>query len=161
MLYLKVISRYILYLIVRRSQLRRGFSIVWFQIYLWQENPPAWTQEAHHPPRSKCLLCWLGGGGFTPSSLGWRVPPVPGLGGYPIQSWMGEVPQGAPCLDLGWGTPLRPDLRWGTPPASVDRHTDSCQNITLPRTSYASGKNYWETFRSWIFSQRKADLDNV
>ena len=23
-----------------------------------QENPPAWTQEAYRPPRSKCLLCW-------------------------------------------------------------------------------------------------------
>ena len=77
----------------------------------------------------------------TPPDLRW-VPPRPEMG-YP-QTW-DRVPP-----DLRWGTPY-PDLRWGTPlprpemgyplPASVERHTDLCQNITLPRTSYTGGKN--------------------
>ena len=47
-----------------------------------QESPPAWTQEAYRPARSKCYL--MGG---------WGHPPI---------SWMGYPPSHP---DLGWGTP--------------------------------------------------------
>ena len=73
--------------------------------------------------------------------------PHPRSGGTPSQVWGGGVSH----PDLGWGTPSQtwdgvppqPDLGWGTPlpPASVDRHTDWCQNITFPRTTYAGAKN--------------------
>ena len=47
-----------------------------------QESPPAWTQEAYRPPRSKCSLCCsVGGGGGDPSR---------GQGGYPILTWLGK-----------------------------------------------------------------------
>ena len=46
-----------------------------------QESPPAWTQEAYRPPRSKCSLCW---------SVSWWGRG----GGYPIQSKPG---MGPPC----------------------------------------------------------------
>ena len=167
---------------------------------MWKkESPPAWTQEAYHPLRSKCSLCpMLGGtpsqvqGGYPIPGLGGRVPhprswgvpclrsrryPIPGLGGFPIPglggtpsqgqgstlsqvqggyptlTWMGR---GVPHPDLGFGTPparpgmgypLPPDLRsWDgvSPPTSVDRYTDWCQNITFPRTTYAGGKNTHE-----------------
>ena len=54
----------------------------------------------------------------------------------PSLTWDGVPPR------PGMGYPPQPDLRWGTPPASVDRHTDSCQNITFPRTMYVGGNNY-------------------
>ena len=96
--------------------------------------------------------------------------PVPGPGGVPHHRSGGRgVPHprsagtlGTPHLpDLGWGTPpgqtwdgvpppgqtwdgvpppARPGMGYPPPPASVDRHTDSCQNITFPRTTYAGGK---------------------
>ena len=92
--------------------------------------------------------------GYPHPDLRWGTPlPGPGMG-YPPRPEMGYPPdlgQGTPYPDLRWGTPQPrpemgyppyPDLRWGTPsPTSVDRHTDSCQNITYPRTSYAGGKN--------------------
>ena len=80
------------------------------------------------------------GGGYPPNpDLGWGTPPRPRPGmGYP------------PRPDLGWSTPPRPEiLRWGTPPppASVDRYTDWCQNITFPRTTYAGGNNTTRQYR--------------
>ena len=152
-----------------------------------QESPPAWTQEAYRRPRSKCSLCWWGGGGYpiqswwgrgTPSSHGGGYPgytPLhPDLAGVPpppsrpgrgtpptIKTCLGYPP----TLDLAGVPPYHqdlarvpptPDQTWqGYPPpssrpgmgyspspphTSVDRHTDSCQNITFPRTSYAGGK---------------------
>ena len=97
-----------------------------------QESPPARTQEAYRPIRSKCSLC------CSVSRIGGGTLSSPGQGGYPIQNWMGEyhiqswcgVPHPfltegwgysiqswvegygnwvAPCPDLGWGIP-RPDL---------------------------------------------------
>ena len=137
---------------------------------IWQESPPAWTQEAYCPPRSKCSLCWsVSGGdpipclGGTPSHVRGGYP-IPGLEGvipsqvwgvprsrgreYPshVQGGLSRPGMGYPPLPLarpGMGYPPRPEiLRWGTslPPASVDRYTDWCQNITFPRTTYADGK---------------------
>ena len=73
-----------------------------FHKNIQKESPPAWTQEAYHPPRShsKCLL--FGGGG----TMG--TPPGPEMG-YPPRPQMGYPPP-----DLRWGNP--PDLRWSTPP---------------------------------------------
>ena len=101
-----------------------------------QESPPAWTQEAHRPPRSKSSLCcsvswWRGGypiqpwmGGGIPSSLGLGVP-HPVLEGVPYLVLDGGVPQGtppsagrAPPSIPGMGYlhhPPHPDLGWGTP----------------------------------------------
>ena len=65
------------------------------------------------------------GGGPHPRSGGGY--PVPGLGGTPLSR-------------PGMGYP--PGQTWDgihPPPASVDRHTDWCQNITFPRTTYAGG----------------------
>ena len=82
------------------------------------------------------------GGGYPIPSLGRGVPHPRSRGTYPIPGW-GE---GVPHQDLGWGTPpARPGMGYpprpemGSPPASVDRHTDWCQNITFPRTTYAGG----------------------
>ena len=75
-----------------------------------QESPPAWTQEAHRPPRSKCSLCCsvcVCGGGPR-----WGTPNM----GYPprhrVPPEMGHPP------DLRWGTPTS-ELRWGTPPTQT------------------------------------------
>ena len=45
-----------------------------------QDSPPAWTQEAYHPPRGKHMLCYprgvatLVGGGGSYSSGGGTYP---------------------------------------------------------------------------------------
>ena len=68
-----------------------------------QESPPAWTQEAYRPPRTKYSLCWcvcVGGAGGTPSTHGGGYPSRPGQGGYPIQSWPGGYP-----IQSWWGVP--------------------------------------------------------
>ena len=94
--------------------------------------------------------------GGTPSSHGGGVPWVPstiytwlgvphpvmvgGTWGPPtIQTWLGYPPHPdlagvPPTPDLAGRVPPTPDPGWGTPPASVDRHTDSCQNVTFPCT---------------------------
>ena len=93
------------------------------------------------------LISWMG---YPHLDLGWGAPIKTWDGVLPIQTWDGVPPSGLgmgypltwdgfPHQDLGWGTPHQ--LDGVPPPASVDRHTDSCQNITFPRTSYAGG-NY-------------------
>ena len=92
------------------------------KVFIKQESPPAWTQEAHRPLRS--IQPWMGGWGGFPSSLGWGTPPpVKDWMGYPpppVQDCMGQPPH--PRLDgespqskAGWGTP---SLGWGVPPIS-------------------------------------------
>ena len=102
----------------------------WFQI--WQESPPAWTQEAYRlppaalsPDRGVPHRVLTGG---TPSNPDrGRGYPHPVLGrGYPWVSpiltwdltWMGVLPihlgWGYSHLNLGWGNPL-PDLGRGMP----------------------------------------------
>ena len=88
-----------------------------------QENPPAWTQEAYCLPRSKCSLCWWGGGGVphpvmmlggTPSSHGGGGVPHPVMvGGYPSRHGQRGYPH-HPDLARGYSPPSRPGM--GTPP---------------------------------------------
>ena len=58
-----------------------------------QESPPAWTQEAHRPPRSKySLCCSVGERGCTPTIhtwLGGGTPTRPGWGGTPSRPGQG------------------------------------------------------------------------
>ena len=88
------------------------------QIDLKQESPPAWPQEAYHPPRIKYLLCCsVSGGGYpvlaraVPQSCpSWGVPQsysFHGAGtGHPHHGL------GYPHLELGY-----PLARTGVPPA--------------------------------------------
>ena len=104
-----------------------------------QESPPAWTQEAYRPPRSKCSLCPRSGGYPVPGpggvpcprSGGVGVPCLRSGGMYPSQVWGGtqsQVQGGYPIPPsrpgMGYPLPLPrpgmgypPDLRWGNPPA--------------------------------------------
>ena len=59
-----------------------------------------------------------------------KVPPIWTWPGYP-STWPGGVP---PQLDLAGVHPLWTDRQ-------MDGWTDTCQNITFPRTTYAVGKN--------------------
>ena len=110
------------------------------QIHNQQESPPAWTQEAYRPPRSKCSLCWGWGGtqsqvGGYPSQVQGGVPHPRSGGGVTrprsrggtlsqvwggvqsqmiIQTWLGGT---HPDLVGGYpGYPPQPDVGWGTPP---------------------------------------------
>ena len=108
-----------------------------------QESPPAWTQEAYHPSRSKCSLCW-GVGGTLSQVRGGYPSQIWGEGDTPSQVWGGTLSQTwdgvPPPTRPGMGYPPRTWDGGGTPaPASVERHTDSCQNINFPRTMYAGG----------------------
>ena len=113
------LRRFILFILFKTR--RDNFDVCWKEDkdYMRQESPPAWTQEAYRPPRSKytlCCSCWGGGVPWagTPPSGGvpragapcWGVTlgRCPLLGGYPRQ---------APLL-LG-GTPGRHPLPGGTP----------------------------------------------
>ena len=92
------------------------------QDFLQQESPPAWTQEAYHPPRNKYTLCcstwgyrilhagtWPGLGGYPLPKSGWGDTPFPDLDGVtpfpgqgtPVQTWDGSPPH--PDLGPGWG----------------------------------------------------------
>ena len=128
---------------------------------LWnakQESPPAWTQEAYRPPRSKYLLCcsdswgylpWLGGGGDTYAE--WGLPTLAGgylpwIGGYlpwpgrGYLRWMGGVPLGwklGPIPPISWkvGTLL---VGWyGYPPPTPNMWTD--RKYYLPHPLDAGG----------------------
>ena len=121
--------------------LKKNVDDVYETIEYSKQSPPAWTQEAYCPPRSKCSLCWWGGVphpvmGGTQSSHDGGVPhPVMGGtpsshdGGYP-SSHDGEYPSshdgvGYP-IQSRWGVP-HPVIRgypppsrpgWGTPPTT-------------------------------------------
>ena len=96
-----------------------------------QESPPAWTQEAYRPPRSKytpCCFSW----GYPPTSWPgtciWGVPPILLTGdGVPPPSWPGK---GYPLFWPGMG--VSPILTCkGDTPCRCGR-TDACENITFP-----------------------------
>ena len=48
-------------------------------------------------------------------------------------------PQPPRCRPLGHVTC---DARWEANPPLVDRMTDTCENITLPQTSFVGGNNW-------------------
>ena len=85
--------------------------------YVQQESPPAWTQEAYRPLRSKCSLCCWGRGVPHPVMVGGGVTlSSHGGGRVPIQFWWGGVPPHHP--DLAWGYPIQSwwgDILRGTP----------------------------------------------
>ena len=91
------------------------------QIYVRQESPPAWTQEAYRPPCSKYSLCCpiladpppAGPDPPSPSPAGPDPPPSPLAGPDPPR--LDLTP--APRLDL---TPPRPGWTWPPPPAGPD-----------------------------------------
>ena len=99
--------------------------------------------EVGYPPgRGTPCQVWWGGtrGGVPPLArseggyLRWEYPPGWTWLGYqppPGWTWLGYPP---PLAGPGWGTP---------PPrcGQTDWWTDTCQNITFPRTSYAVGNN--------------------
>ena len=96
----------------------------WTKNKFQQESPPAWTQEAYRPPRSKYTVCCSDGGGGYPL-LGGLVP-LPG--GYLLRGVGTPQLDGVPPhQDLGRGylppgpgkgvIPL-PSAGWGTPPVS-------------------------------------------
>ena len=76
-----------------------------------QESPPAWTQEAYRPPRSKYTLCC--------SDWGYLLPPLSRSqvrmgGGYPHQEeWGTPFSQMGVHPSTGWRYPLL--AGWGYP----------------------------------------------
>ena len=96
--------------------------------WTWPTPPLDW-----HPPH---WLDWS-----DPPPVGWTWPPPAGL------TW--PPPTGlTPLLD--WPPPRR--LDWPDPPP-VERQiygwTDTCQNITFPRTTYAGGNKNMKSMPSW------------
>ena len=94
------------------------------EVYLKQDSPPAWTQEAYRPLRGKHMLCYPRWGGGTYPGGGGGTYPGGGRGYLPW--WGGGVPTlvggrgtypggGVPTL-VGGGYLPHPDLRVGTPP---------------------------------------------
>ena len=80
------------------------------------------------------------------------VPPTRSNGGVP------EVGYNAPCQgNPPAGVPPPPLWIWlgYPPPPGVDRRmdgwTDTCQNITFPRTTYAVGNNCVQLCRKYIY----------
>ena len=125
--------------------------------------PPAWTQEAYRPPRSKYSLCCsvLGGGGRPQSWLGGGGTPSPDLtGGYSSPVLVRGPRTGAPT-GQDWGTPL-PERTWeqwpgqepGTevPPACGQTHT--CENSTFPIFRMRAVTNVSDSIRSRLHSNK-------
>ena len=89
-----------------------------------QESPPAWTQEAYHPQRSKSLGgtylgqegTYLGQGG---THLSWGVIVL--ARGY--LSWLGEYLPWPGATYLGQGVPTLAGMRYAPPPTGVNRQT--------------------------------------
>ena len=83
-----------------------------------QASPPAWTQEAYRPPRSKYMLCCCSWGNPPP-----RPDMGPGWGGYPHSADGGyphpDLGRGYPYPDLGPGLGGGASWTWdGVPPPS-------------------------------------------
>ena len=116
-----------------------------YAIKLWQGDYPI-PGPGWYPIQS-----WPGVGYPIQSLLGVPHPGfvggthpgfVEGFPGYPpSRPGMGYPPS------AGWGTPPYSDLGQGTPPPPpppmVNRQTFPRINITFPRTTYATGKNYF------------------
>ena len=125
-------------------------------------------QEAYRPLCSKYSLCcpnWVPPHQGTPLA---RVPPRPGypparippsqgtppwldLAGYPPLAGPGRVPPWLPHGILG---NVAKHYGIWVPPLWTDRRTDTCQNITFPRTMYAGGNKYLDPvyFHNSVFA---------
>ena len=104
-----------------------------------QESPPAWTQEAYHPPCSDYSFCcpnwvpppsWPGPGGTLPGYPPSKVPPsgVPPWAGYPPAGYP-TPPAGYPprCLPHGiLGNVAKHYGIWVPPPVSAPWHSGKC-----------------------------------
>ena len=89
-----------------RTSLGPGFPWCSY-LYSSQKSPPAWTQEAYRPLRSKYSLCCpISGGKGTPVLTGGRGGWYPSLARGVPQSW----PGGTPSLAMG-----------ATPPGGTDK----------------------------------------
>ena len=121
---------------------------------------PHWTWEGVPSPSRP-------GMGYPPSRPGMGVPPTWTWDGVPPHLDLGwGTPLLAGCTPPKCGQTHRlvskhysanqlrqyskhysnitQNISWMyPPPQSVDRHTDSCQNITFPRTSYTGSKYYY------------------
>ena len=104
-------------------------SVSWSGVPPGRGYPPARSDrgvpKVGYPPHHH-----LPAGGTSPATCDMGHPPRPGpTGGHP--RWGMPLPAGGtPQLDLA-----------GVPPPGVDRQTDTCQNITFPRATYAVGNN--------------------
>ena len=101
----------------------------------------------------------LMGRGYSIQSWTGGTPFSPGQGGYPTQSWTGGYPSvtspikkdevssmGYPSVQTWDGVPPwsrrmghPPHQLDGVPPPSKVEQTDTCENITSSRTTYAGG----------------------
>ena len=108
--------------LVRVIGTKQGFYyVVLLKQWKKQESPPAWTQEAHRPSRSKYTLCWYG----------WGVPllgvPLPRWGNPPSQHGVPQLPRkGLPPCKLDGLPPVSwirysPSAGWGTPHPGLGR----------------------------------------
>ena len=121
--------------------------------YLLQDSPPAWTQEAYCPPRSKCSLCWSVGGGGTPQP-GMGYPPT--WDGVPPPTWDGVPPwtwDGVHLPRIWDGVPPWPDLGWGTPlPRLGCELTNKLKTVPSPILRMRAVINHeWSTSLGKVF----------
>ena len=103
-----------------------------------QESPPAWTQEAYHPPCSKYSLCcpnWVPPRpGYPPA----RVSPRLDLSGYPPRLDLAGYPPGCP---MAFWEMLQSIMGYGYPPCGqTDWWTERVKTLPSRRTTYAGGK---------------------
>ena len=122
-----------------------------------QESPPAWTQEAYHPPCSKYSLCCPILADPPPPLADWPPPRQD----WPHPSWTDPPPPAGltppswtdpPPPRLDWPTPTPGWVGWLIPPLWTDRQT---RVKTLPsrRTTYAGGNIklcMWRNFDAFM-----------
>ena len=99
-----------------------------------QESPPAWTQEAYHPPCIKYSSAVPSRGvGYPHPALAMRVPPSWSGWGYPQE-------MGVPLSwEMGVPTPVR---RWGYPPLGT------CREMGIPPCEQTHGQTRVKTLPS-------------
>ena len=109
----------------RRLQMYFTFKVNCRRNLCKQESPPAWTQAAYSPPRSKYSFCFF-----------IRGVPYPRMECYPIPGWEG---------DLAWGGGFHPRTEGCMPSLGtfprVWRNKQT-ETITFPHPSDAGDKNF-------------------
>ena len=107
-------------------------------------------ERKRHTARRVASTRYAVGGGGVPTLGGGRVSTFPGGGGVPTLG-RGYLPsRGGPTFLAKVGTPLSrpgkvgtppPTQKVGTPPPRCGQ-TDTCENSTFPRTTYAGSNNF-------------------